>query len=108
MRAPRRLGLRGSVRAVLAAAAAAAAAEQGRHLVDRLGHGATQHHALAHTETWTWSCLHVPRCALSRLSAPGPSLTRCSLRLADGLPPDAREPAEKPLERFEFKHERER
>ena len=38
----------------------------------------------------------------------GPSLTRCSLRLADGLPPDAREPAEKPLERFEFKHERER
>ena len=29
-----------------------------------------------HMETWTWSCLHVPRCALSRLSAPGPSLAR--------------------------------
>ena len=39
---------------------------------------------------------------------PGPSLTRRSPRPADGLPPDAREPAEESLERpFEFERERE-
>ena len=39
---------------------------------------------------------------------PGPSLTHRSQRLADGVPPDACEPAEESLERpVEFERERE-
>ena len=39
---------------------------------------------------------------------PDAPLTAPGMRLADGVPADAREPAQKPLERlFEFEHERE-